>query len=345
MAQKTKKKNNNEVLLDVKDIYTYFRTESGVVKALDGVTFDVRKNEPVGIVGESGCGKSVTAQSILRILPKNGETVSGEIFYRGHDLLKLNEKQMRRVRGKEIALLFQDPLTALNPVFTIRRQMVDVIALHRHVDNDEAAEMAIEMMTRVGISDAETRIDDYPHQYSGGMRQRILIARALALEPTLLIADEPTTALDVTIQAQVLKIIADMQKEMGLSMMLITHDLGVVSENTKRVHVFYGGRVVESGPTIEIFNEPRHPYTQALLSSIPSLESGKGKLATIRGAVPQLINPPVGCRFHPRCDYMTDICKTRPKLETVGEDHYVACFHVDQVEKGSIWLRQQKHQK
>ncbi|MCY3410869.1 MAG: ABC transporter ATP-binding protein [Candidatus Heimdallarchaeota archaeon] len=323
---------NSDKLLDIKDIYTYFRTESGVVKALDGVTFDVKKNEPVGIVGESGCGKSVTAQSILRILPKNGETVAGEIFYRGYDLLKLSEPQMRKVRGKEIAMLFQNPLSALNPVMTIRRQMVDVIAMHRDVGEDEAAEIAIKMMSAVGIPEAEARIDDFPHQYSGGMRQRILIARALALEPTMLIADEPTTALDVTIQAQVLDIINRMREDLGLSMMLITHDLGVVSENTKRVHVFYGGRVVETGTTHDLFRNPKHPYTRALLDSIPSIKTGKGRLATIPGTVPQLINPPKGCRFHPRCKYATDICKTRPIIEKVGDDRYVACFHIDKVE-------------
>jgi peptide/nickel transport system ATP-binding protein len=321
-----------EKLLDIRDIYTYFKTESGVVKALDGVTFDVYKNEPVGIVGESGCGKSVTAQSILRILPKNGETVSGEIFYRGYDLLKLNERQMRKVRGKEIAMLFQNPLSALNPVMSIRRQMVDVISMHRDVEEEEAGEIAIEMMAAVGIPEAETRIDDFPHHYSGGMRQRILIARALALEPTMLLADEPTTALDVTIQAQVLNIINKMRKEMGLSMMLITHDLGVVSENTKRVHVFYGGRVVETGTTHDLFRNPKHPYTRALLDSIPSIKTGKGRLSTIPGTVPQLINPPKGCRFHPRCKYATDICKTRPIIEKVGDKRYVACFHIDKVE-------------
>ncbi|MDH5400971.1 MAG: ABC transporter ATP-binding protein [Candidatus Heimdallarchaeota archaeon] len=320
-------------LLEVVNLYTYFRTESGIVKALDGVTFDVRKNEAVAIVGESGCGKTVTAQSILRILPKNGESVEGEINYMGVDLLKLTSKQMRTVRGKEIALLFQDPLSALNPVFTIARQMTDVISLHRQVDVEEARQIAIDMMNRVGIPEAETRIDDYPHQYSGGMRQRILIARALSLEPTLLLADEPTTALDVTIQAQVLDIIRSMQKDMGLSLMLITHDLGVVRETTDRVHIFYGGRVVESGPTANLFLNPKHPYTIALLESIPSFKKGKGKLATIPGVVPQLINPPIGCRFHPRCVYATDICKTRPPIEFIGDDRKIACFHWKEIDE------------
>ncbi len=325
--------NNKNVLLDIKDIYTYFRTESGVVKALDGVSFDVRKNEAVGIVGESGCGKTVTSQSILRILPKNGATVSGEIFYRGFDLLKLSNKQMQKVRGKEIALLFQNPLSALNPVLTIRDQMVDVIMLHRGVDSKGASEIAITMMQAVGIPESINRIDDYPHQYSGGMRQRILIARALALQPNLLIADEPTTALDVTIQAQVLEIIKSMQVKFGLSLMLITHNLGVVAENTDRIHIFYGGRVVESGPTRDIFHDPKHPYTIALLESIPSFKKGKGKLATIPGSVPQLIDPPQGCRFHPRCTYVTEICQTRPIMEKISEERYVACFHIDEIKK------------
>lgn len=350
-TQKSSK--DEQVILDVRDIYTYFRTESGVVKALDGVSFDIRKNEAVGIVGESGCGKTVTSRSILRILPKNGETVAGEIYYKGVNLLDLTQDQMRTVRGREIALLFQDPLSSLNPVLSIREQMVDVIKLHRRVTeereirkadgsteivkvkrpvtDEEAAEIAIKMMKAVGIPEAENRFDDYPHQYSGGMRQRILIARALALQPNLLIADEPTTALDVTIQAQVLDIIQRMRKEFGLSLMLITHNLGVVAENTDRIHVFYGGRVVESGPTREIFKDPHHPYTIALLESIPSFTREKGKLATIPGSVPQLINPPKGCRFHPRCKYKTDICETRPVMQKIGEDRYVACFHVDKV--------------
>jgi peptide/nickel transport system ATP-binding protein len=321
----------SDSLLTVENMYTYFRTESGVVKALDGVTFDIGLNESVGIVGESGCGKTVTARSILRILPKNGETVEGKIIYRGIDLTHLSEAQMRTVRGKEIALLFQDPLSALNPVMRISDQMIDVIKLHRKVNDKDALEIAIKVMEAVGIPDARKRIFDYPHQFSGGMRQRVLIARALSLEPKLLIADEPTTALDVTIQAQVLDVIKKMQKEFGLSLMLITHNLGVVRENTNRIHIFYGGRVVESGKTIEIFKNPKHPYTIALLESIPSFKQGKHRLATIPGVVPQLIDPPQGCRFHPRCKYATEICKTRPPMEKVDTEHFVACFHVDKV--------------
>lgn len=307
------------------------------MEALDGVSLDVLVNEPVGIVGESGCGKSVTAQSILRILPKNGKIVSGEIKYRGYDLLQFNEKQMKRVRGQEIAMLFQDPLSALNPVLTIRDQMIDVISLHKQVNATEATDIAIEMLEKVGIPDAETRIYDYPHQYSGGMRQRILIARALALEPNLLIADEPTTALDVTIQAQVLDLITRMQKEQDLSLMLITHDLGVVAENTRRVHVFYGGRVVESGLTREVFSNPQHPYTRALLRSVPSADHKGKKLIPIPGSVPPLLDPPKGCRFHPRCSYATQECKKRPEMQDLGNDRLVACIHLDLVEKGDIW--------
>ncbi len=322
----------NGALLDLDNVYTQFFTESGVVQALDGVSFDVNRGEPVGIVGESGCGKSVTAQSILRILPKNGKTVAGKINFRGHNLLDLNQRQMQKVRGNHIAMIFQDPMTSLNPVFTVQAQMIDVIQLHRGVDKYEATELAIKALDEVGIPEAGTRIQDYPHQFSGGMRQRILIARALALEPTMLIADEPTTALDVTIQAQVLEIITKMRESHNLGLMLITHNLGVVAQTTERVHIFYGGRVVESGQTRTIFKDPRHPYTIALLESIPSLSRTKGRLETIPGAVPQLINPPKGCRFHPRCKYATEECKKRPPMTDLGKGHRVACIHIDKVE-------------
>ncbi|MHA2252036.1 MAG: ABC transporter ATP-binding protein, partial [Candidatus Kariarchaeaceae archaeon] len=262
----------NAMLLDVKNLKVHFYTEAGIVEALDGVDFDIGFNEAVGIVGESGCGKTVTSHAVLRILPDNGRIVEGEIFYKGHDLLDLNDAQMRKVRGSHIALTFQDPMSSLNPVFKVSSQMVDVISLHRGCDEEEARKVAIEQLHKVGIPDPETRIDDYPHQFSGGMRQRILIARAFALEPTLLVADEPTTALDVTIQAQVLEIIKGLRKQYGLSLMLITHNLGVVYEITDRVHIFYGGNVVESGYTKEIFTVPKHPYTKMLLLSIPSLD-------------------------------------------------------------------------
>ena len=320
-------------ILELNDVYTYFYTESGIVEALDGVSFDVMKGEPVGIVGESGCGKTVTAHSTLRILPKNGKTISGEIIYKGVNLLELPDLQMRRIRGKEIAMIFQDPMTSLNPIFRIADQMTEVIALHRKCSKKEALELAIESLDQVGISEPETRITDYPHQFSGGMRQRILIARALALQPSLLIADEPTTALDVTIQAQVLEIIKEMQQKLGLAMMLITHNLGVVAEITKRVHIFYGGRVVESGYTEDIFLNPAHPYTYALFESIPSLEKDKTRLVTIPGNVPRLINPPKGCRFHPRCKYATEICsRIRPPEHNFGRSRRVACHHFEELD-------------
>ncbi|MCK4895222.1 MAG: ABC transporter ATP-binding protein [Candidatus Heimdallarchaeota archaeon] len=322
-------------ILDAQDIYTYFYTESGVVEALDGVSFDVFQGEPVGIVGESGCGKTVTAKSTLRILDKNGKTVAGKILYKGVDLLELPDLQMRKIRGKEIAMIFQDPMTSLNPIFKIDDQMTEVIALHRNCSKKEALEYAIEALEQVGIADAESRVKDYPHQFSGGQRQRVLIARALALQPSLLIADEPTTALDVTIQAQILELIKEMQKKHGLAMMLITHNLGVVAETTKRVHIFYGGRVVESGPTEDIFIDPKHPYTRALFDSIPSLEKDKHRLATIPGLVPRLINPPKGCRFHPRCKFATEICmRERPPDVIIDKQkaRRVQCHHFDELE-------------
>ncbi len=322
-------------ILDAQDIYTYFYTESGVVEALDGVSFDVYQGEPVGIVGESGCGKTVTAKSTLRILDKNGKTVAGKIIYKGVDLLELPDLQMRKIRGKEIAMIFQDPMTSLNPIFKIDDQMTEVIALHRNCSKKEALEYAIEALEQVGIADAPSRVKDYPHQFSGGQRQRVLIARALALQPSLLIADEPTTALDVTIQAQILELIKEMQKKHGLAMMLITHNLGVVAETTKRVHIFYGGRVVESGPTEDIFIDPKHPYTRALFDSIPSLEKDKHRLTTIPGLVPRLINPPKGCRFHPRCKFATEICmRERPPDIIIDKQkaRRVQCHHFDELD-------------
>jgi len=322
-------------ILDVQDIYTYFYTESGVVEALDGVSFDVYPGEPVGIVGESGCGKTVTAKSTLRILDKNGKTVSGKIIYKGVDLLELPDLQMRKIRGKEIAMIFQDPMTSLNPIFKVDDQMTEVIALHRDCSKKEALEYAIEALEQVGIPDPAARIKDYPHQFSGGQRQRIFIARALALQPSLLIADEPTTALDVTIQAQILELIKEMQRKHGLAMMLITHNLGVVAETTKRVHIFYGGRVVESGPTEDIFIDPKHPYTRALFDSIPSLEKDKHRLATIPGLVPRLINPPKGCRFHPRCKFATEICmRERPPDIIIDKQkgRRVQCHHFEELD-------------
>jgi len=326
-------KDKEAKLLEVEDLYTYFMTESGVVEALDGVSFDVNYGEPVGVVGESGCGKSVTAQSILQILPKNGKIMDGKIKFKGHDLVGLTDLQMNKIRGRNIALIMQDPLSALNPVISIDKQITEVIKLHQDVDDNEALEIAIKSLDAVSIPEAETRIFSYPHEFSGGMRQRILVARALALQPELLVADEPTTALDVTIQAQVLEIIKDLQKERSLGLMLITHNLGVIAEMTERVHVFYGGRVVETARTEDLFATPQHPYTRALLSSIPSFSAEKGRLEVIPGFVPQLINPPKGCRFHPRCPWATEICKTKPAMVDLGKGHATACHHYEKLDE------------
>ncbi len=322
-----------EPLLEVKGLVTHFFTESGVVQALEGIDLTVYPKESVGVVGESGCGKTQTAYSILRILAQNGQIMEGQVLYKGQDLMQLSDAEMRKIRGKEIAMIFQDPMTSLNPVIKISDQMVEVIAMHRDVSSEEAKEIAIEALSAVGVSDAANRIDEYPHKFSGGMRQRILIARALALRPSLLIADEPTTALDVTIQAQVLEIIKDMKEKFNLALMLITHNLGVVAELTDRVHIFYGGRVAEVATTYNIFTQPMHPYTIALLESIPSLDVEKGRLATIPGNVPQLINPPSGCRFHPRCRYAKEICsKSIPILEEKTKGRFVACHFWEEVE-------------
>lgn len=320
----------NDLLLDVQDLSLHFYTEAGVVEALDKVSFDIRRHESVGIVGESGCGKTVTSRAILRIIPDNGRIVNGKVLYKNFDLLDFSDAQMRKFRGNFAALIFQDPMSSLNPVFRISNQMVDVISLHKQCSPEKAREIAIEHMKAVGIPDPEKRIDDYPHQFSGGMRQRILIARAFALDPELLIADEPTTALDVTIQAQVLEIIRKMRKRSGMSMMLITHNLGVVAEITDRVHIFYGGTVIESGRTMDLFSNPHHPYTKLLLLSVPSLDEDREELTVIKGNVPQLINPPTGCRFHPRCDFATEICsQERPPMIEIPdeEDRRVACHH------------------
>ncbi|MGC9780958.1 MAG: ABC transporter ATP-binding protein [Candidatus Heimdallarchaeota archaeon] len=324
-------------ILEVKGLVTQFFTESGVVEALDGINLTVYPSESVGVVGESGCGKTQTAYSILRILASNGKIMDGQVLYKGKDLLQLTESEMRQVRGKEIAMIFQDPMTSLNPVLKISDQMIEVIAMHRNVPENEAREIAIESLAAVGLSDAEDRIDEYPHKFSGGMRQRILIARALALRPSLLIADEPTTALDVTIQAQVLEIMKDMKEKYDLALMLITHNLGVVAELTDRVHIFYGGRVAEVATTYNIFTNPMHPYTIALLESIPSLDVAKGRLATIPGSVPQLINPPKGCRFHPRCKYAKDKCsKDIPIIEEKEKGRFVACHYWEEVELSDL---------
>ncbi len=320
----------SEKLLSVRDLRTYFYTEDGVVPAVDGVSFDLEKGGTLGIVGESGCGKSVTSLSIMRLIPSPpGKIVSGEIIFEGRDLVKLSEAEMRKIRGNEISMIFQEPMTSLNPVFTVGNQIMEAIMLHQKLDKAAAREKAIEMLSLVGIPSPERRIDEYPHQMSGGMRQRVMIAMALSCNPKLLIADEPTTALDVTIQAQILDLMRELQEELGTAIIMITHDLGVIAELVERVVVMYTGVIVESADTKTIFANPQHPYTQGLLGSIPRLDSNVKRLQAIPGTVPTPGNFPKGCGFHPRCPYAKDICEAkRPPAFEVEPGHYSACWKV-----------------
>ncbi len=316
-----------EKLLEVKNLSTYFYTDEGVVYALDDVSFDLNKGEALGIVGESGSGKSVTALSIIRLVQSPpGKIVAGEVLLEGDDLLKKTEKEMRRIRGEKVSMIFQEPMTALNPVFTVGRQIMESVLIHQHKSKKEARKQAIEMLRLVGIPAPEKRIDDYPHQMSGGMRQRVMIAIALCCNPQLLICDEPTTALDVTIQAQILELIRDIRERLGTSVILITHDLGVVAQVTDRVMIMYAGKAMEYGTVREIFTSPRHPYTVALLKSIPVIEKKTERLNVIRGMVPSLSKRPEGCLFHPRCDEACELCRTeRPELVMMEDGRQVRC--------------------
>ncbi|MDP2969371.1 MAG: ABC transporter ATP-binding protein [Deltaproteobacteria bacterium] len=315
-------------LLEVRSLTTRFFTEDGVVRAVENVSFEIFPGEILSLVGESGCGKSVTGLSLLRLIPiPPGKIVSGELLFDGRDLMELEEKEMERVRGNDISMIFQEPMTSLNPVFTIGNQIMEAIQLHQNLDKKEARKKAIEMLGRVRIPSPEVRIDSYPHQLSGGMRQRAMIAMALSCQPKLLIADEPTTALDVTIQAQVLRLLKEIQGEMGMAVMLITHDLGVVAEIADRVAVMYAGRIVETGPIEAIFGEMRHPYTKGLWESIPQLKEKRRRLNAITGQVPDPMNLPAGCKFHPRCYLMIDDCKKEePPLYLVNGKHFSRCL-------------------
>jgi oligopeptide/dipeptide ABC transporter ATP-binding protein len=334
--QKTTTPNQSDHLLEVRNLSTWFYLESGIAKAVDGVSFHVNKGEMLGLVGESGCGKSVTALSILRLVQTPpGKIAAGNIFFKGRDLLALPEPDMRKVRGNDIAMIFQEPMTSLNPVFTIGSQIMEAVQLHQRVNRKEARNRTVEMLKLVGIADPDRRVDDYPHQLSGGMRQRAMIAMALSCNPDLLIADEPTTALDVTIQAQIMDLLRKLQDDLGMAIILITHDLGIVAESTDRMVVMYAGRVVEEGKTEDVFESPSHPYTVGLIESVPRLDNILRRLTVIGGSVPDPADLPSGCAFHPRCDYADEKCRAAiPELDAVGNNHTARCFYSDQVKRG-----------
>jgi oligopeptide/dipeptide ABC transporter ATP-binding protein len=313
-------------LLEIRDLRTYFFTEAGVVKALENATIDVKPKETVGLVGESGSGKTVTALSALRIVPRPGRIVSGSIKFEGEDVLTKSEDEMRRLRGPRMAMVFQDPSSSLNPLYTVEKQLSDILTLHRKLTKKEACQRAQYLLELVGIQDPETRLKAYPHELSGGMKQRIAIARALSCEPTLLFADEPTTNLDVTVQAQVLELMKRLQHDLGMSMVMITHDMGIIADMTERVTIMYAGKVMEAAETKAIFHEPKHPYTEALLAAVPRVDQ-KRILEVIPGNIPNLIEPPSGCVFHPRCKYANQGCIDNvPPTEELSKGHTVACI-------------------
>jgi len=320
-------------LLCVRDLETRFFTQEGVVNAVNGISYDLDEGGTLGIVGESGCGKSVSVLSMMRLIPSPpGKITGGQVLFEERDLLKMDLEQMRHVRGNRIAMIFQDPMTSLNPVLTIGRQVSEALELHMGMDRNQALRRSIELLEMVGIPRAEDRVRDYPHQFSGGMRQRVMIAMALSCNPQILIADEPTTALDVTIQAQIVELVKRLREEIGMAVIWITHDLGVVAGLVDKVNVMYAGYIVEMGPVKQIYHRPRHPYTIGLLGSLPRLdEEQHAKLTSIEGLPPDLVAPPPGCPFAPRCDYVSDRCLTEnPQLEMVGLDHRAACWNVDQ---------------
>ena len=318
-----------DTVLEVRDLRTFFRTDGHVVKAVDGVSFTVRRGETLGLVGESGSGKSVACLSALRLLPSPPAFhPSGQILYRGHDLLAAPERELERLRGDRLAMIFQDPMTSLNPYLTVARQLTEVLEVHKAAPPAVARRAAIAMLERVGIPDAARRIDQHPHQFSGGMRQRVMIAMALLCEPEVLFADEPTTALDVTIQAQILELIAELQAALGTAVVLVTHDLGVVAGTADRVAVMYAGRIVEEGTKAEVFANPLHPYTRGLLASLPRIDTPpRGRLEAIPGLPPDLGHLPPGCPFHPRCGLVSDRCRQeRPPVVAISPTHRAECF-------------------
>jgi peptide/nickel transport system ATP-binding protein len=323
-------------LLHVSNLKTHFPTSQGPVRAVDGVSFEIAHGEIFGLVGETGCGKTMTGLSIIRLVPHPGKIVGGEILFEGEDLRIAGEEVMRNVRGSRIAMIFQDPGTSLNPVFTVGDQIVETITIHQHAPKGAAWSHTIEMLQAVQIPRPSERARDYPHMFSGGMKQRAMIAMSLACRPSLLIADEPTTALDVTVQAQILDLMKQLKREFGSSILLITHDLGVIGEICDRVAVMYAGEIVEDANVDIVFDFPRHPYTFGLLDAVPRLDKQKKMLATIPGRVPSLVNPPAGCKFHPRCKYAKGVCATtRPELRNCGLNHHVACHFAEDLELGS----------
>jgi oligopeptide/dipeptide ABC transporter ATP-binding protein len=312
-------------LLEIRDLKTYFFTEAGVVKAVENATVDVKSKETIGLVGESGSGKTVTALSALRIIPRPGRIVGGSIKFEGTDVLAMSDEEMRKLRGPKMAMVFQDPSSSLNPVYTVEKQLSDILMLHRNLTKKEASERAQYLLELVGIPEPHTRLKAFPHELSGGMKQRIAIARALSCEPTLLFADEPTTNLDVTVQAQVLELMKKLQRDLGMSMVMITHDMGIIADMTERVTIMYAGKVMEAADTKTIFHDPKHPYAEALLAAVPRVDHRK-ILEVIPGNIPNLIEPPSGCVFHPRCKYAKQICTDAvPSLEEAEKGRLVAC--------------------
>jgi oligopeptide transport system ATP-binding protein len=326
-----------DTILEVRNLRTYFSTDDGIVKAVDGVSFALAKGETLGIVGESGCGKSVTSLSVMRLIPSPpGRIMSGDVLLDGASVLEMDQHALRALRGARISMIFQDPMTCLNPFLRVSTQLVETLRLHQKLRRREAKDKAVEMLRMVGIPKPERRIDDYPHQFSGGMRQRVMIAMALSCNPEILIADEPTTALDVTIQAQILEIIKELSRKLGTAVILITHDLGVVSGMCDRINVMYAGRVVERGVTDVIFADPKHPYTRGLIRSVPRLDRGTGeRLFSIPGAPPSLIDMPECCPFHPRCEHAMEACRKQYPPETdFGDGHRVHCWLYDAAAAG-----------